>query len=330
MPDTSESSSSSPSSTEEAFVRQFLHSPPAGPYASEFKLLNGENTVGGATLCFYMGEAPLSQMFPVVTTKNFTGRIIQLAIPIGGKPVFATALCFQPGAIEIIGARNKEHVRIVIHLLADLFARHGHPIRLCYISVDNKVAAGSFGFHVGLEMLDDNLENFVTAYDPELFPGIVCIWVGDDGGDPCTIVAFENGKARALGIDNMTQAQARYYDLCMSARPHKVDSNISRQDNKSRERTTRNNNQKLLRASGRGKAAGSINQGVKLGKGINDFIKKNPELRKDPQFKAKVREQMAVLVRDKLRLNATKERNKQARAQRAANVGTGRKSVVRR
>ena len=276
-------------------VALHLHSPPAGAYASAYSLLVEENSVGGTNMGCRLDLRAMLEAFPEVVIKKFTGLIVRVGVQIGASTVEATALCFEPGSIVIIGARNSEHMRLTMDTLADLLRACGHDVRMSYISLDNKVAGGALGFFVRLEMLHDQLPGFETVYEPLLFPGVVCLYIQPDG-PPCTMVVFENGKVQVLGIDDVAVAQERFIVLCTLASQFAADGNTARQDNKSKERDMRNRNQQAGRLRGRGRGGGGIKRGMKAAREIGDYLAQNRHLAHDTRFHQQARERLTAIM----------------------------------
>jgi TATA-box binding protein (TBP) (component of TFIID and TFIIIB) len=273
-------------------IERHLHSPPAGAYASAYSLLVEENSVGGTNMGCRLDLRAMLEAFPEVVIKKFTGLIVRVGVQIGAATVEATALCFEPGSIVIIGARNSEHMRLTMDTLADLLRACGHDVRMSYISLDNKVAGGALGFFVRLEMLHDQLPGFETVYEPLLFPGVVCLYIQPDG-PPCTMVVFENGKVQVLGIDDVAVAQERFIVLCTLASQFAADGNTARQDNKSKERDMRNRNQQAGRLRGRG---GGLKRGMKAAREISEYLAQNRHLAHDTRFHQQARERLTAIM----------------------------------
>jgi len=278
-------------------IERLLHSPPAGSYASSYSLLVEENSVGGTNMGCRLDLRAMLEAFPEVVIKKFTGLIVRVGVQIGSATVEATALCFEPGSIVVIGARNSEHMRLTMDTLADLLRACGHDVRMSYISLDNKVAGGALGFFVRLEMLHGQLPGFETVYEPLLFPGVVCLCIQHDG-PPCTMVVFENGKVQVLGIDDVAMAQELFIVLCTLASPFAADGNTVRQDNKSKERDMRNRNQQAgrLRGRGRGGGGGGIKRGMKAAREIGDYLAQNRHLAHDTRFHQQARERLTAIM----------------------------------
>jgi len=274
-------------------VARHLHSPPAGAYASSFSVLVEENSVGGANMGCRLDMRAMLEAFPEVVIKKFTGLIVRVCVPIGSVAVEATALCFEPGSIVIIGARNSEHMRLVMHTMADLLRAYGHDVCMSYISLDNKVAGGAFGTHVRLEMLHGQLPGFDTVYEPLFFPGVVCMYIQPDG-PPCTMVVFENGKVQVLGIDDVSVAQERFILLCTMGSRFAADANTARQDNKSKERDMRNRNQQALQ-NGEAAVVGA-RHGMKAVREISAYLAQNRHRADDTTFHRQVRQQLTTLM----------------------------------
>jgi TATA-box binding protein (TBP) (component of TFIID and TFIIIB) len=197
--------------------------------------------VGGT---FYDTELDLEKLlraWKTLTVANFTGRVLRVGIQIGRKIVNATALCFGPGSVQIMGSRNSEHMRMLLHIINDRFLHHGYQSEIKYISLDNKVAAGAFGFYARLAELHMNIPKFLTFYCPRAFPGLVSVW-NDPDATKCTMVVFENGKVQVLGIEDVAIANDRYRLLCIVAAQHKVDASVASQLNKSVQRDVCNRN----------------------------------------------------------------------------------------
>ena len=297
-------------------VRRLLRSPPAGCYASAYTTLAEQNTVGGT---FYDTELDLEKLlkaWKTLTTANFTGRVLRVGIQIGRKIVNATALCFGPGSVQIMGSRNSEHMRLLLHMINDRFLACGYPSEIKYISLDNKVAAGAFGFYVRLEELHMNIPKFLTYYCPSAFPGLVSVW-NDPDATKCTMVVFENGKVQVLGIEDITIANERYKLLCIVAGQYKVDANIANQTNKSIQRDVCNRNRMqtlaLMPAAIRGNAE---RKSMKLGNFLYEYLQLNRHREQDTAFQQGLEE----FMRDKMLSKEERKAKKLAADQAAALV----------
>ena len=293
-----------------------MRSPPAGCYASAYTTLAEQNTVGGT---FYDTELDLEKLlkaWKTLTTANFTGRVLRVGIQIGRKIVNATALCFGPGSVQIMGSRNSEHMRLLLHMINDRFLECGYRSEIKYISLDNKVAAGAFGFYVRLEELHMNIPKFLTYYCPSAFPGLVSVW-NDPDATKCTMVVFENGKVQVLGIEDITIANERYKLLCIVAGQYKVDANIANQTNKSVQRDVCNRNRMqtlaLMPAAIRGNAE---RKSMKLGNFLYEYLQLNRHRQQDTAYQQGLEE----FMRDKLLSKEERKAKKEAEARAAALV----------
>jgi TATA-box binding protein (TBP) (component of TFIID and TFIIIB) len=223
--------------------------PPAGPYASDIRVLMQVNTVGGANVGMRLtSEVQREVLF--VTEKEFTGTIRQLSN--GEDPEYAghiTGLFFRPGSIEAMGGPSPEFVRLTIHQICRRLRLFGHSPSIRYMSIDNRVTTGNLGSYVALERLQGNLPGFSTKYDPECFPGVICTYV--DTHRVVTFLIFENGKVMGLGSNDLMKTNQIYLTLVAMIQSYLADSSLEHQRNKSLERKARKENEKKARL-GRG------------------------------------------------------------------------------
>lgn len=199
-----------------ARVAALLRSPPAGPYASNVVMLRETNNVGGSNINMPLPLDLQKRIFGV-TCKDFTGNARQLAI--GTDPACqagATALFFAPGSIQIMGARNKNVVAIIMHRICALLREWGHAPFILYMSIDNLVARGHVGFKIDLTRAHNALPGFATSYAPQSFPGLVCTY--QDTVRVVTFVMFKTGSVTALGIQDPRPVNAIYMQLLGMAR----------------------------------------------------------------------------------------------------------------
>lgn len=199
-----------------ARVAALLRSPPAGPYASNVVMLRETNNVGGSNINMPLPLDLQKRMFDV-TCKDFTGNARQLAI--GTDPACqagATALFFAPGSIQIMGARSKYVIAIMLHRICALLRECGHAPFILYMSVDNLVARGHVGFQIDLARAHNALPGFATSYAPLVFPGLVCTY--QDTVRVVTFVMFKSGSVMALGIQDLRPVNAIYLQLIGMAR----------------------------------------------------------------------------------------------------------------
>lgn len=203
-----------------ARIATLLHSPPAGPFASNVAVLRETNNVGGSNINMKLPLELQKRVFDV-TCKDFTGNARQLAV--GTDPACqagATALFFAPGSIQITGARSKNVIAIMLHRICALLRECGHAPFILYMSIDNTVARGDVGCKIDLARAHHSLPGFATAFSPLSFPGLVCTY--QDTVRVVTFVLFKTGRVMALGIQDLRPVNTIYLRLIGMARQFAV------------------------------------------------------------------------------------------------------------
>lgn len=223
-----------------SLVNAFFHTPPAGRFAANVKLLSVSNAVGGANLGIEMSETVLRKVLPTVTKKNFTGLITALGMGTGASRMTFTVLWFDPGSIQLVGAHNADTIRLAVQHIVRLFRSYGYPASIRYISIDNRVAQGEM-FPIALEKLDGKLPYYDTTYIPGSFPGLVC----EHKKGKATFMVFARGRTMALGISDIEEATRQYLAIAAVASHVARDTNEALA-NKSRERAILKYNQQNM------------------------------------------------------------------------------------
>lgn len=192
-------------------VASLLQPPPAGPYASNVAVLRESNNVGGSNINMQLPLELQKEVFDV-TCKDFTGNTRQVALGTdANSQLNATVLFFEPGSIQIVGARSKSAIMLVIHRICEILRARGHSPFMLYVSIDNTVVRGNVGFKVNLARAHGALPGFDTTYSPAHFPGLVCTY--QDTVRVVTFVMFESGRVMALGIQDLMPVNAIYMQL---------------------------------------------------------------------------------------------------------------------
>lgn len=271
---------------------RLLHSPPAGCYASAIRVLKEENNVGGCNVGMPLPIAVQRRVF-CVTQKNFTGTISQLSL--GVDPTYqvrATALFFNTGSAEVIGARSADCMRMFNHRLVERLHEAGYTnARLQFLSLDNKVASGHIGYPVALERVHNNLPSFQTHYMPAKFPGCICAYHDNARGIFITMLVFEEGKVMALGIEDIEAANCVFISLVTMCAQFRIPPGAIRQRHKSSERVARLENEQ---AQGGGR--GAFARAKAIGKRVTQFLDSNRGRLGDTEFQTTLKRRIDELV----------------------------------
>lgn len=173
------------------------HMPPqaAGIFACDVPLLRVENNVGGTHIGIPLPRALQRRIFSL-RNKNFNGASACLGSD--DAHTHGTALLFEPGSIVIVGVPTAPALRLLVHKLCDVLRAVGQRPHILFVSIDNRVATGRLGFPVALERMHRCMEGFVTTYQPDLFPGMICM--RQAYREQIVMTLFESGNVTALGI----------------------------------------------------------------------------------------------------------------------------------
>ena len=220
-----------------AYVAGAMRPQEAGVFSSGVPLLAVENTVGGTMLCMKLPR-PLQQQLFSLTIKHFNGASACLGC---GTPddtqLRATALMFEPGSVQYVGAPGVYELHLLNHKVGDTLRASGHRPHILFVSIDNRVATGQIGFPIALERMHHSIEGFVTSYEPKLFPGMICM--SQRQNEHIVMTLFEGGKVTALGITSLKVASDVFLQMAAIARAYRVSTSVTTQKRKSEARTAR-------------------------------------------------------------------------------------------
>lgn len=258
------------------------------------------NTVGGISIGHPMDAEATNANFMANAKKDFTGRIGQLAVGEGADILYVSALIFVPGSIQFMGARTADGIRITAQEMVGRLRRNGLPAEIKHFSIDNRVMTSSLGITVDLAGLDMNMPGYLTSYSPDLFPGLVC---GSLSDDVVTFMIFEGGKVMALGVNDVERIKEKFWEIYAMAQRHKIDANVSKQSNKSHERS--------IRKASRGKPSDKENTiAADVMKG---FISKHRQRMQDTEFSQQMQEMVNEEIRKAIAANREKKQKEQDR-----------------
>ncbi len=252
------------------------------------------NTVGGISIGHPMDAQATNANFLANAKKDFTGRIGQLSAGEGPDILYVSALIFVPGSIQFMGARTADAIRVTAHEMVGRLRRNGLPAEICHFSIDNRVMTSSLEITVDLAGLHMNMPGYLTSYCPDLFPGLVC---GSLSEDVVTFMIFEGGKVMALGVNDVERIKEKFWEIYAMAQRHKIDANVSKQSNKSHERS--------IRKASRGKPSDKENTiAADVMKG---FIAKHRQRMQDTDFSQRMQELVNEEIRKAIAANREKK-----------------------
>lgn len=252
------------------------------------------NTVGGINIGHPMDAEATNANFMANAKKDFTGRIGQLGAGEGADVLYVSALIFVPGSIQFMGARTADAIRITAQEMVGRLRRNGLPSQICHFSIDNRVMTSSLGITVDLAGLDMNMPGYLTSYSPDLFPGLVC---GSLSEDVVTFMIFEGGKVMALGVNDVERIKEKFWEIYAMAQRHKIDANVSKQSNKSHERS--------IRKASRGRPSDKEN--TIAADVMKKFISKHRQRMQDTEFSQQMQDKVNEKIRKAIAANREKK-----------------------
>ncbi len=268
----------------DAVIERSLHSPAAGRLASGRMDMRVANTVGGIGIGVLMDAQVTGQNILANAKKDFTGIICQMSAGQGADVLYVSALIFVPGSIQFMGARTADAIRLAAHELIGHLRRNRIMAHIMHFSIDNRVMTSSLEFSVDLAALHGNMPGYLTSYCPDLFPGLVC---GSLTEDVVTFMIFEGGKVMALGVNDVERIKDKFWEIYAIAQQHKIDQNVSKQSNKSHDRS--------IRKASRGRP--SNKEGDLVAKVMKDFISRHREQMQDTAFSMRIQEVVDAEIR---------------------------------
>ena len=276
-------------------MEKSLHSPAAGRLASNRMEMRTANTVGGISIGVPMDAEATNRNFLANAKKDFTGRICQLSAGNGSDVLYVSALIFVPGSIQFMGARTADAIRITAHEMVGRLRRNGLPAEIRHFSIDNRVMTSSLEITVDLAGLHMNMPGYLTSYCPDLFPGLVC---GSLSEDVVTFMIFEGGKVMALGVNDVERIKEKFWEIYAMAQCHKIDANVSKQSNKSHERS--------IRKASRGKPSDKENTIV--ADTMKAFIAQHRGQMHDTEFSQRMQDMVNEEIRKAIAANREKKK----------------------
>lgn len=122
--------------------------------------------------------------------KMFSACVIKIREP------KTTALVFENGKMQVLGARSLEDARLACRKFTRILQKMGYVPRITNFTVQNMVANANSRMVIRLEgIYHDHYKSGLVHFEPELFPGLVFRMV-----DPkVTALVFAKGKIVLLG-----------------------------------------------------------------------------------------------------------------------------------
>lgn len=278
------------------FVRATMRPQEAGVFSSSVPLLAVENTVGGTQLCMVLPRA-LQQKVVALITKHFNGASACLGC---GTPddqeLRATALIFEPGSVQFVGAPGVSALHLLIHKLCDTLRANGHRPHILFVSIDNRVATGKIGFPIALERMYGSIDGFVTSYAPILFPGMIC--GSQRPGEKIVMTLFEGGKVTALGITSLKVASEVFLQMAMMARMYEVAPAVNTQKRKSEARDARLTTETAACRMDKDRSARKRSVAKLVVKEMHRLLEQHADRANDPTLWREIQQSIDKMIRD--------------------------------
>ena len=290
----------------EAYVARHLPAQPAGVFSSTVPLLEVQNTVGGTQLCMQLPRSLQERLFSL-QCKHFNGSSACISC---GQPdnqqLRATALIFDPGSVQIVGAAGASELRLIIHVLCDVLRADGHRPHILFVSIDNRVATGNLGFPVALERMNGYVTGFVSTYEPDLFPGMICMQQRHTQHFVMTV--FERGKVTALGITSLQSASEAFLSLAAMASAYRAPLSVIGQKRKSDARAARVLTEKDVCASDHKIVAAKRNMSKKISSEMRSWTAKNAARLGEPGVWEELEQRLKVIISEAQAANNKRRR----------------------
>lgn len=265
-----------------ALVHRRLRPQEAGLYAGDVALLAVANVVGGTNFCVNLDPEFKHHICPLAT-KRFHGSSgrLDLGPLVAGRPR-VTALVFGPGSVQIVGAQNSVVLLIALHRIALMLRAHGRQPHMLFVSNDNCVARGAINAEIQLERLHECLLGFDTLYEPERFPGMICLPHDNESG--AVMMMFETGCVTALGISSLDVANRKFLELATIARTHARGQALAGQLHKSSERQARCHSEERAQHADPMRRSARRKSGATIIRALQSFTTDNADLRGTPDY----------------------------------------------
>lgn len=294
------------------FIAAYFRPQLAGVYAGDVPLLRVENNVGGTRFCVRLPRATQKRLF-TLTCKNFHGTCTRIGLSeeLAGQSAHGSALIFEPGSVQVVGAPSMHMLRLLLHRIGDVLRNDGMRPHMLFVSIDNRVATGNFGFPIALERMHGCIPDFLTSYYPNKFPGLICIHQPD--GQQFVMMLFESGKATALGLPSPRIANEIFLRMMCIASANKINASVAQQKRKSKERMARMTGETNAREVDSTRESRRIAGAKRIGKAIAEYMEKNKHLRGTPDFERTMRADIDRLVAGLSEIAVADDRGKRRR-----------------